>query len=74
MEVRIEYKNKDLEVVAVKDYQLTDYCYSLSQSLLSLLYMIEDYNKGLVGFKDLRHRVLNLAGEIRRLPQNIKKK
>jgi len=73
MIIEIEYKDKNFNVVAVKEYELDDYCYKLSQSLLSVLYMMEDYYKGLVKFQDLRHRILDLAGEIRRLPQNIKR-
>ena len=73
LKVRIEYKNENLETVLIKTYPIEDYCNNLSQSLCSLLYMIEDYSQGQIEFTDIRRRVLNVAGEIRRLPQNILK-
>ena len=72
MKIIIEYKNKDLETVNIQEYSLEDYCLLLSQKQKSLLYQIEDYVAGNISFKSLRHHILDIAGEIKRLPENLK--
>ncbi len=71
MRVRIEYRNKDLEIVDVAEFNFSDYCHLLSQKALSLIYQIEDYEKGKLTFKELKHSIFDLAGNLDRLPKNL---
>lgn len=68
MRVKLEFRDKDLNVVDVQEYNLPDFCHLLSQRLLSLLYLIEDYSDGKLEFRQLRHTIFDLAGDIDRLP------
>jgi hypothetical protein len=71
MKIEIKYKNKDMEIISVEEFNLDDYCHLLSQKTLSLLYQIEDFNKGNVEFEDIKKYIFNLAGSIQRLPKNL---
>lgn len=71
MKVNIETKNKDLTVIETKEYEFQDYFNYLSKRTISLLYLIEDYKLDLIGHEILRNAVLDLAGHIERLPQNL---
>jgi hypothetical protein len=72
MKIEITYKNKDLEIVGIEEFNLDDYCRLLSQKTLSLLYQIEDLENKKIEFNEIRKYILNLAGSIQRIPDNIK--
>jgi len=71
MKVKIEYKDKNLEIVNIEQYNLQDYCRLLGQRTLSLLYQIEDLMQDKINFRDLRHYIFDLAGDISRLYENL---
>lgn len=68
MKVRIEYKDKDLNIIDVEECLLQDFCHTLSQRTLSLLYKIEDLVNGKLEYKQIKHDVFDIAGDINRLP------
>jgi hypothetical protein len=72
MKVKIEVKNKDLEIVDVEVYEFKDYFDYLATRTKSLLYQTEDYKIGLIGHDLLRKSILDLAGHIQRLPETLK--
>ncbi|MGE5438087.1 MAG: hypothetical protein ACM3O3_12815 [Syntrophothermus sp.] len=72
MKIEITYKNKDLKIVGTEEFNLDDYCRLLSQKTLSLLYQIEDLENKKIEFNEIRKYILNLAGSIQRLPENLK--
>jgi hypothetical protein len=76
LRVKVIYKNHLLETVNVSDYDLDVYCFELSDKLVKLLGVIE----GLLDIKTLkendayqkiRHVLLDTAGSIKRLPDNL---
>jgi len=71
MRVKIEIRNKSLDLVEVKKYDFDDYFDYLSNKTTSLLYSIEEYKLDLIGHEVLRNAVLDLAGHLKRLPQNM---
>lgn len=71
MKVKIQYRDKNLEIVNIEEYHLSDYCHLLSQRSLSLLYQIEDLMNGKLGYAEVKHFIFDLAGEIQRLPENL---
>jgi hypothetical protein len=71
MKVKIQYRDKNLEIVNIEEYHLSDYCHLLSQRALSLLYQIEDLLDGKIDFKTVKHFIFDLSGEIQRLPENL---
>lgn len=71
MKVRIEYKDKDLNIIDIEECNLQDFCHTLSQRTLSLLYKIEDLVEGKLDFKQIKHDIFDVAGDINRLPTYI---
>ena len=83
--VKIEYKNKDLETVIEKEYDLISYTEMLNLGLMRLIMEIEDAFYVFSGnkqkedwdpdmkerFKKIRHKMLDEANAIKRLPQNL---
>ena len=83
--VKIEYKNKDLETVVEKEYAFIDYTEMLNLELKRILMDIEDAFYYLSGnkqksewdaentekFNKIRHKLLDQANAIKRLPQNL---
>lgn len=83
--VTIEYKNKDLETVVEKEYNFIDYTEMLNLELKRILMDIEDAFYYFSGnkqkedwtpelterFQKIRHKLLDQANAIRRLPQNL---
>ena len=53
MKVKIQYRDKNLEIVNIEEYHLSDYCHLLSQRSLSLLYQIEDLMNGKLGYAEV---------------------
>ena len=83
--VKIEYKNKDLETVVEKEYDFVSYTEMLNLELMRLIMEIEDAFYAFSGnkqkedwdpeikerFKKIRHKMLDQANAIKRLPQNL---
>lgn len=83
--VKIEYKNKNLETVIEKEYNLADYTDMLNLELKRVLMDIEDVFYDLSGgkqkedwepdlvekFNKIRHKILDQANAIKRLPENL---
>ena len=83
--VKIEYKNKDLETVVEKEYDFIDYTEMLNLELKRILMDIEDAFYCFSGnkqksewspemtekFQKIRHKLLDQANAIKRLPENL---
>ena len=83
--VVIEYKNKDLETVVEKEYTFIDYTEMLNSELKRTLKDIEDAFVYFTGdkqknewspdvterFNKIRHKILDQANAIKRLPENL---
>lgn len=84
-QVKIEYRNKNLETVVEKEYDFVQYTDMLNLELMRLLMEIEDgfyyccdYKQKedwppavLERFKKIRHKMLDEANAIKRLPDNL---
>lgn len=73
MKVQIKIRDKDLEIVDTREYELAEFCDLLSRKVTSCLYLVEDCldEESPVEFKDIRKSILDVAGEISRLPIDI---
>lgn len=73
MKVQIRTRNISLEIIDIKEYEFREFCDLLSQKVCSCLYLVEDCldPDSPIEFKDIRSSILDVAGEIRRLPINI---
>jgi len=73
MKVIINIRDKDLELVDVKEYEFVEFCDLLSRRITSCLYLIDDCLDPLspITQKDIRNNILDVAGDIRRLPMTI---
>lgn len=83
--VKIEYKNKNLETVVEKEYDFISYTEMLNLELMRLIMEIEDAFYVFSGnkqkddwdpemkerFKKIRHKMLDQANAIKRLPANL---
>ena len=83
--VNIEYKNENLETVVEKEYDFLNYTEMLHLELMRLLMEIEesfyyfsDYKQkeewtpeAQMRFKKIRHKMLDEANAIKRLPHNL---
>lgn len=83
--VKIEYKNKNLETVVEKEYDFISYTEMLHLELMRLIMEVEDAFYVYSGnkqkedwdpemkerFKKIRHKMLDQANAIKRLPQNL---
>ena len=83
--VKIEYKNKNLETVVEKEYDFISYTEMLHLELMRLIMDIEDAFYVFSGYKQkedwspemtdrfklIRHKILDQANSIKRLPQNL---
>lgn len=83
--VKVEYKNKDLETVVEKEYDLFSYTEMLNLELMRLIMEVEDLCYVFSGnkqkkdwppeiterFKKIRHKMLDTANSIKRLPHNL---
>ena len=83
--VKVEYKNKNLETVVEKEYDLTSYTEMLNLELMRLIMEVEDAFYVFSGnkqkddwspelkerFKKIRHKMPDEAHAIKRLPQNL---
>lgn len=85
LKTRIVYKNKKLETVSECVYPLRDYADMLSLDLKRIITDVEDLlysmndnrpkeewkDAELSAFNKIKHKILDKAGEIERLPENI---
>lgn len=83
--VTIEYKNKDLETVVEKEYDFISYTEMIHIALMRIIVEIEDafyfFSDGkrkedwppeyAERYKKIRHKLLDQANAIKRLPQNL---
>jgi len=83
--VKIEYKNKDLETVIEKEYDIISYTSLLYAELMGIITEVEnvfyEINEGkqktdwsaesMERFQKIRHKILDQANAIRRLPDNL---
>lgn len=83
--VTIQYKNKDLEPIVEKEYDFISYTEMVNASLMRCISEIEDAFYTFSGgkskdewspelqesFKKIRHKLLDQANAIRRLPHNL---
>lgn len=83
--VRVTYRNKDMEPVYEKKYSLEDYTEMLRADLLRVITDVENLVYSLNGnvsksdwpddiwneFCRIKHKLLDKAGEIQRIPENI---
>lgn len=83
--VTIEYKNQDLETVVEKEYDFITYTEMLNVSLMHIISDVEDafyyFADGkqkkdwppelMERYKRIRHKLLDEANSIKRLPQNL---
>ena len=82
--VRVVYRGKNLKPVYTKEYTLEEYTQMIQQDLLYLITDIENLcyeatGKGKeewsdrvwVGFNAVKHKMLDKAGDIGRLPNNL---
>lgn len=83
--VKVEYKNKNLETVVEKEYDFIAYTEMLNLELMRLIMEVEDAFYTFSGnqtkdmwspemkerFKKIRHKMLDEANAIKRLPQNL---
>jgi hypothetical protein len=71
MKVKIDVKDRYLDIQEAKEYEFQDYFDYLSRRTKSLLYLAENYKLDLVGHDILKKAVLDLAGHLKRLPQTL---
>lgn len=83
--VKIEYKNKDMETVVEKEYDFLQYTEMLHLELMRVIMEVEDAFYTFSGnkqkdewppelaekFKRIRHKLLDQANAIKRLPQTL---
>jgi hypothetical protein len=83
--VNIVYKNRSLENVSQKSYPLSDYCQEQKLNLMHVITDVENAFYSLQGdkskddwtpeaietFQRIRHKLLDTANSIVRLPQNL---
>ena len=83
--VKVTYRNRDLEQVYTKTYSLNEYTEMLHADLLRLVTDIEDLcytvNNGkpkedwsdetFTAFNKIKHKLLDNAGDIGRIPENL---
>lgn len=76
MLVNIEYRNKDRQLVDIETVELSSHCDKLYHDLIGLLSNVEnmmydfDFNEN-EDYKKIRHKIFDIAGAIKRLPENI---
>ena len=83
--VKITYKNKSLETISQREVSLVDYCKEQRQNLMHIIADVEsafyllqpNKNKDewsaetMEAFQKIRHKVLDSANNVERLPKNI---
>lgn len=82
--VTIDYKNKNLEQISEKTYSLQEYVEMLKLEIMRVIMDVEDVFYSMYGqkkewskevtasFQKIRHKLLDNANAIERLPQKLK--
>lgn len=71
MRVNVKYHDKEMNIVDETDLEFGGYCAYLSQKLIGLLYEIESAVADKGRLRKIRHRLFDIAGEVKRLPENM---
>lgn len=85
LRTQVTYKNKSMQTISRCEYSLKDYADMLSLDLKRIITDIEDLvyvatgskakaewpETELLAFEKIKHKILDKAGEISRLPENI---
>lgn len=85
LKVSVAYKNKSMDTVCEREYEFAEYtallCLDVRRIILDvedLIYQLQDgkqkgewADSAVIGFNRIRHKLLDRAGEISRLGQNI---
>lgn len=85
LRTQVIYRNRDLKTISKCEYSLRDYADMLSLDLKRVITDVEDLvymlngNKSkddwseaeILAFNKIKHKILDKAGEIGRLPENI---
>ena len=83
--VKVSFKNKELETVVEKEYDFLDYTTLVDLDLKRIIKLVEDafsyFNEGkkkeewpkesFEMFANIRHKILDQANAIKRLPENL---
>lgn len=83
--VRLDYKNKNLEIISQREYSFEDYAELLRSGLTRLILDVEDLayratdakskeewpDDVMSSFNRIRHKLLDMAGEVHRLSDNL---
>ena len=74
--MQVVYRNKKLEITDTVEYDLSVYCLEQADRLIKLLNVIEsllevDTLKENEAYQKIRHTILDVSGNIRRLPDNL---
>lgn len=86
--VNIVYRNKDLDEVGDRSFPVQLYCSNVKSDLMrvildveNLIYELESYkrkedwnNEHQQAFQHIRHRILDAANSVERLPENMRYK
>lgn len=72
IKVKIAYKNKDLEVINEKEFDFIEYCELISKKVLGILYKVDNYKNGDIDYNCLKKYIFDIAGSIKRIPENIR--
>ena len=84
--VDVTYKNRDMETVSAKTYAFREYMSMKALEVRRLILDVEDLvyalqdgkqkdewsDQAIAGFSMIRHKLLDKAGDIERLPDNIR--
>lgn len=85
LSIRVEYKNKMLETTGIREFSLEEYTSYIKAGILRILMDVEDLIYEYEGekrpdewspisfraFQKIRHKLLDRAGEIQRIPDAI---
>lgn len=72
MKIKVEYKNKRLEVMNVNEYDFVEYCKLMSKKVLGILYKYDNLKQEDISYEEFKKYIFNVAGNIERIPENIK--
>ena len=80
IKVKINYRNKNMDIVDTQEYSFDLYCGKLSRDIINMLSSIESffnaqYIEGNISddmfYRQIRHRLFDIAGAVKRIPENL---
>jgi hypothetical protein len=78
VKVKVDYKNENLDIVDTEQYDIDLYCQKLSDDVIKVLSDIEGLflSKEIPidssnFYRQLKHKIFDVAGSIKRLPNNM---